>query len=224
MPGHPEPDLADEAAQVATWLTRWLPDGTFVQVAQIDDYPILLEEDALVANAVERRRREFATGRQLARAGLRHFGLPDRPILMGRLRNPLWSDGVIGTLSHDGELCAVALRPADGKVRGIGIDLIAREQRAVRMEELAPMFVTSPAELEIIATLNVAADPPMLLFSLKEAMIKALTFRLDDFVDMRDIEICHGRPFAVRIVDATIDAELFAAMTDRFLVTAATIR
>jgi 4'-phosphopantetheinyl transferase EntD len=111
-----------------------------------------------------------------------------------------------------------------GTVRGIGIDLIARAQRAGRMDDLAPMFVTSAAELTAIATLDVPADPPMLLFSLKEAAIKALSFRLDDFIDMRAIEICRGRPFAIGIADATIDAELFAAVTDRYLVTAATIR
>nr|QEO74730.1 4'-phosphopantetheinyl transferase [uncultured bacterium] len=123
MPGHPE------IAQVVSCLTRWLPHETYVQAARIDHYPVLPEELALVADAVERRRREFVTGRWLARAGLRQFGLPDRPILMGRLRNPLWPDGVLGTLSHDGELCAVALRRA-GAVRGIGIDLMSLAERA----------------------------------------------------------------------------------------------
>jgi enterobactin synthetase component D len=220
MPGRPDP--TGEAAEVADLLTRWLPDGTFVQAARIDDHPVLPEELALVADAVARRRQEFVTGRWLARAGLRHFGLPDRPILMGRLRNPLWPDEVIGTLSHDGDLCAVALRRRD-TVRGIGIDLIERSRRAGRMDDLAPIFVTSSAELDVIATLDVAVDPSMLLFGLKEAVIKALAFRLDDFIDMREIEICHGRPFAVRIADATIDVALFAAVTE-YLVTAATIR
>jgi 4'-phosphopantetheinyl transferase EntD len=219
-----EPDLAEEAARVTGLLRRWLPDGTFVRAARIDDYPLLPQEDALVANAVERRRREFATGRSLARAGLRHFGLTDQPIPIGRLHNPLWPDGVIGTLSHDGELCAVALRRKGGEARGIGIDLIALAQRAGRMADLAPMFLTGTDELDSIATLDVAADPPLLLFSLKEAVIKALSFRLDDFIDMRAIEICRGRPFAIRIADAAIDAELFAAVTESYLVTAATIR
>jgi enterobactin synthetase component D len=215
-------DLADEAAEVARLLTRWMPDGTFVQAAGIDDHPVLPAEAALVATAVERRRHEFVTGRWLARAGLRHFGLPDRPILMGRLRNPLWPNGMIGTISHDGALCAVALRRRDS-VRGIGIDLIERTRRAGRMDDLAPMFLTNSDELAVIGALDVAADPWMVLFSLKEAVIKALSFRLDDFVDMRAIEIRQGEPFAIRIADATIDVELFAAMTE-YLVTAATIR
>jgi 4'-phosphopantetheinyl transferase EntD len=217
MPGSPE------IAQVTSCLTRWLPHETYVQAAAIDDYPVLPEELALVADAIERRRREFATGRWLARAGLRQFGLPDRPILMGRLRNPLWPDGVLGTLSHDGEHCAVALRRA-GAVRGIGIDLMSLAQRAGRVGDLAPMFVASTSEMDGIATLNVPADPAMLLFSLKEATIKALSFRLVDFIDMREIEIRHGHGFEIRMADGVIQAELFAAVTDRYLVTAATIR
>nr|QEO74731.1 4'-phosphopantetheinyl transferase [uncultured bacterium] len=86
------------------------------------------------------------------------------------------------------------------------------------------MFVTSADEMDSIATLNVPADPAMLLFSLKEAAIKALSFRLVDFIDMREIEIRHGGGFEIRMADGVIQAELFAAVTDRYLVTAATIR
>jgi enterobactin synthetase component D len=217
------PDPTGEIRQVESCLTRWLPHETYVQAAAIDDYPVLPEELALVADAIERRRREFATGRWLAREGLRHLGLPDRPILMGRLRNPLWPDGVLGTLSHDAELCAVALRRA-GAVRGMGIDLMSLAQRAGRMDDLTPMFLTSAGELDSIATLNVPVDPAMLLFSLKEAAIKALSFRLTDFIDMREIEIRHADSFELRMADGIIRAELFAAVTDRYLVTAATIR
>ena len=101
---------------------------------------------------------------------------------------------MLGTLSHDGELCAVALRRV-GAVRGIGIDLMSLAERAGRVGDLAPMFVTGTGEMDSIATLNVPADPAMLLFSLKEAAIKALSFRLNDFIDMRAIEIRHADSF-----------------------------
>jgi enterobactin synthetase component D len=219
MPGHPD------ITQVESCLTRWLPDETFVRAARIGDCPSLPEEQELIANAVEKRRHEFATGRWLAREGLRHFGLADQPLLMGRLRNPLWPDGVLGTLSHDGDLCAVALLRKSAMVLGIGIDLISLAERAGRIGDLAPMFVTSPGETDSIATLNVPADPAMLLFSLKEAAIKALSFHLTDFIDMRAIELRRaGDCFELRMADGTIRAELFAAVTDRYLVTAATIR
>jgi 4'-phosphopantetheinyl transferase EntD len=220
------PKLAGEIGQVEHALRGWLPSDTFVKAAGIDDYPMLPEEQALMARAVDRRRREFATGRWLSRQGLRHFGLPDRPIMVGRLRNPLWPESVIGTISHDGDLCAVALRrDASVPAAGIGIDLVALSRsRADRMDELASMFVVEPGELSSVATLNVPVDPELLLFSLKESVIKAMVSRLDNFIDMRAIEIRRPDKFEVRMVDTVIPVDLFAAVAAGYLVTAASVR
>ena len=89
-------------------LKQWFPTA-FVRAAEIKSYPLLQEEEALVVRAVASRRNEFSTGRWLARQGLQGLGLADSPIGMGRLRNPLWPSNVVGTISHDGDLCAVAL-------------------------------------------------------------------------------------------------------------------
>jgi 4'-phosphopantetheinyl transferase EntD len=234
MPGHRDPDpvLKSEAAGepgmadgIKRCLDSWFPSETFVKAARIDDYPILPEERALVSRAVERRRLEFATGRWLARQGLRSFGLPDRPIMMGRLRNPVWPEPVIGAISHDGVLCAVALRRKDaGCAIGIGLDLVSLPQRAGRMNDLTRMFVADASEMDEVATLNVPVDPALLLFSLKESVIKAISFRLDDFIDMRAIEIRRGDMFEIHLADAMIAAELFAAVRSGYLITAAVVR
>jgi 4'-phosphopantetheinyl transferase EntD len=217
--------VAREAAEVERLLRGWFPAGTFVKAAPIGEQPILPEEAALMANAVEHRRLEFATGRWLAREGLRHFGLPDAPIPMQRLRNPLWPPSILGAISHDGALCAAAiLHNTPPVVRGIGFDLIALAQRAGRMEELAPMFVVDAAELAGIARLNPATDPNMLLFSGKESVIKAMTFRLDRFIDMRELTIRHTDGFDIHFEGSVTRAELFAAVTGSYLITAAIVR
>jgi enterobactin synthetase component D len=219
------PPQAGEAGLVERVLSGWFPSETFIKAARIDDYPILPEEHALIARAVNRRRREFATGRWLARGGLRHFGVPDQPILMGRLRNPLWPQSVIGTISHDGDLCAVALRRKGmGPVRGIGMDLVSLPQQAGTMDELASMFMANGGELDGVAQLNVPVDPALLLFSLKESVIKAMTSQLDGFIDMRAIEIRTADTFAIHVADRPIQADLFAAVTGAYLVTAVSVR
>lgn len=228
MPGSPDPappDAVREAAEVERYLREWFPPGTFVKAAPIGDHPVLPEEAALMASAVEHRRLEFATGRWLAREGLRHFGLPDAPIPMQRLRNPLWPPSVLGAISHDGELCAAALfRNEPPAVRGIGFDLILLAQRTGRMEELAPMFVVDSQELADIAVINPAADPHMMLFSLKESVIKAMTFRLARFIDMRELEIRQTGRFDINFEGNVTRAELFAAVTGQYLLTAAIVR
>jgi enterobactin synthetase component D len=217
--------LACEAGLVERTLRGWFPSETFIKAARIDDYPILPEEQALIARAVDRRRREFATGRWLAREGLRHFGLPDRPILIGRLRNPLWPQPVIGTISHDGDLCAVALRRKGmGPVRGIGMDLVCLSQQAGTMDELTSLFMANASELDSVAPLNVPVDPALLLFSLKESVIKAMASQLDGFIDMRAIEIRSADTLAIQMADRLIQADLFAAVTGEYLVTAVNVR
>jgi enterobactin synthetase component D len=219
------PTLACEAGLVERALGGWFPRETFIKAARINDYPILPEERALIVRAVDHRRREFATGRWLAREGLRHLGLPDRPILMGKLRNPLWPQSVIGTISHDGDLCAVALRrDGIGPMRGIGMDLASLPHRAGTMDELAHMFMANAGEMDSVAPLNVPVDPALLLFSLKESVIKAMAAQLDGFIDMRAIEIRATDTFAIHMADRLIQADLFAAVTGGYLVTAVTIR
>jgi enterobactin synthetase component D len=219
------PTLACEVGLVERALSGWFPNETFIRAATIGDYPILPEEHALVMRAVDRRRREFATGRWLAREGLRHFGLPDQPILMGTLKDPLWPQCVIGTISHDGDLCAVALRRKGiGPVCGIGMDLILLPQRAGTMDALASMFMANAGESDSVALLNVPVEPALLLFSLKESVIKAMASRLDDFIDMRMIEIRAADTFAVHVADRLIEADLFAAVTGGYLVTAVNLR
>jgi enterobactin synthetase component D len=228
MPGSPDSatgDVAREAVEVERLLCGWFPANTFVKAAPIGDRPIHPEEAALMANAVEHRRLEFATGRWLAREGLRHFGLPDAPIPMQRLRNPMWPSSVLGAISHDGDLCAAAiLYNTPFVVRGIGFDLISLAQRTGRMEELAPMFVVDAAELACVVKLCTAADSNMLLFSLKESIIKAMTFRLDRFIDMRELAIRHTDGFDIHFEGSVTRAELFAAVTDQYLLTAAIVR
>ncbi len=214
-------ELSRDIEQIECSLKQWFPSQAFVKAAKIQDYPILPEEQALVANAVSSRQREFATGRWLSRQGLQSFGLPDQPIKMGRLRNPLWPESVTGTISHDGELCAVVLMQKQQHCEaGIGIDLVSLPQRVGRMDELAPMFLANADELSTMAAFNLSVDPALLLFSVKESVVKAMSFRLDDFIDMRAIEIYHADKLRFRISGNAVSADVVAATTGNYLVTA----
>ncbi|MDP1771716.1 MAG: 4'-phosphopantetheinyl transferase superfamily protein [Methylobacter sp.] len=215
-------ELSRDIEQIEHSLKQWfLPGQAFVKAAKIQDYPILPEEQALVAKAVSSRQHEFATGRWLSRQGLQSFGLPDEPIKMGRLRNPLWPKSVSGTISHDGKLCAVVLmQKHQHSEAGIGIDLVSLPQRAGRMDELTPMFLANADELSAMAAFNLAVDPALLLFSIKESVVKAMSFKLDDFIDMRAIEIHHSDKMRFSISGNAICADITAATTGNYLVTA----
>ena len=79
------------------------------------------EEAAAVQHAVEKRRREFAVGRMLARAALAAIGDPPSAIPTGNHREPVWPAGIVGSITHCAGYCAAAVA-RDAMVVALGID------------------------------------------------------------------------------------------------------
>lgn len=130
---------------------------------------LLPEEAALVANAVAKRRNEFARGRACARAALSRLGVRGFALLSGSEREPLWPEGVVGSVTHTEGLCAVAVAAAN-RYPGIGIDVEPALPLTAKLIER----VCRPDELARLSTLA-GLDPPTaarLVFSAKEAAYK----------------------------------------------------
>jgi len=145
--------------------------------------PLFAEEASQIASAVERRRLEFARGRNCARAALRRLGVPDAPLLSGSQREPLWPATVVGSITHTEGLCvaAVALR---SRYAGIGIDVELDEPLSPSVAER----VATEAETSSLASMPhlVAAR---LVFSAKEAFYKCQFYRTRQFLDFFDVSI-----------------------------------
>ncbi|XVU26702.1 4'-phosphopantetheinyl transferase family protein [Actinoplanes sp. CA-054009] len=125
-------------------------------------------EEHLIARATEGRRREFITGRRSAREALRRLGLAPVPILTGPRRQPLWPDGVVGSITHCAGYRAAAVARS-GAVASVGIDA---EPHDALPPEVVP-GVTLPAEREMLAALGGELHWDRLLFSAKESIYKA---------------------------------------------------
>lgn len=71
---------------------------------------LFAEEQEVIARAVEKRQREFATGRTCARQALEQLGIAATAIPSGERGEPRWPEGVVGSITHcDGyRACAVA--------------------------------------------------------------------------------------------------------------------
>ncbi len=69
-------------------------------------------------------------------------------------------------------------------------------------------------------TMNIAADPAVILFSVKESIIKAMSSQLNDFIDMRAIKVGYTDNLYFRISGNTVDAHVMAAVAGDYLVTA----
>jgi 4'-phosphopantetheinyl transferase EntD len=112
----------DRAPRVADVLAALLPPGVASAVRDPSEAVELHPEEAVyVARAVEKRRREFASGRACARLAMAELGLEPRAIPAGPRREPLWPVGVVGSLTHTVGFCAAAVTTRDAYA-GLGID------------------------------------------------------------------------------------------------------
>ncbi len=132
-----------------------------------DEVELFPEEQAAVRNAVEKRRREFASGRLCARRALAELGIGPVAVPRGERGEPCWPAGVVGSITHcEGyRACAVA---RSREVAAVGIDA----QRNAPLPEGVWERVAFGAELQRGREfVGVHADA--LLFSAKESVYKA---------------------------------------------------
>lgn len=103
-------------------LERILPVGTsfFATAGDLPDGAPLTAEESEVERALQRRR-ELASARACARRALAGLGVESAPVLAGPDGEPLWPDGVVGSVAHcDGFRGCAAARAED--FAAIGVD------------------------------------------------------------------------------------------------------
>lgn len=132
---------------------------------------LFAEEQALLANSVEKRRNEFTTARMCAREALQALGFPPVAILTGERGEPLWPPHALGSITHCQTYRAAAVARSS-EVLTLGIDA---EPHAALPDGLIG-DIARPEELPHLRRLR--ADVPevhwdRLLFSAKESVYKA---------------------------------------------------
>jgi 4'-phosphopantetheinyl transferase EntD len=185
------------------------------------EVPLYAEESLALGGAVDKRRREFVTGRACARQALARLGFRPRSVAIGRRGEPVWPQGVVGSITHcrGYVACAVASRENLG---AIGIDA---EPHAALGEGILPEIVT-PAENERLTDLR-AAWPDVhwdrVWFSAKEAVYKAWFPLTKRWLGFHDVELTvdrANRTFVaqLRVPGARIDGESISHFKGRCLV------
>jgi 4'-phosphopantetheinyl transferase EntD len=169
------------------------PPDVAVAWARLDDDPseLFAEEEACVARAVPRRRREFAHGRSCARRALAVLGFAPAPLRVGSAREPLWPDGAVGSITHDREV-SIAVAARSSVYRGIGVDVEPDEpltpgvaRRIWSDEEAAAAQAGAVVPLE---------SAPKLVFAAKEAVYKCQFPVTRSYVGFQDVSIeLHAR-------------------------------
>lgn len=190
-------------------IERVLPPGVAsAWTAGDPEVRLFPEEAARIEGAVPSRRREFATGRHCARTALARLGVPAAPIATGERGQPLWPDGITGSITHcAGYRAAVAVRR--DRLRAIGID--AEVHRPLPAELTGTVLLPEEqADLARLAGAHPGLHWPAIAFSAKESLYKAwftLTERWLGFHDARlrfDGAILDSAIFDSAILDSAI--------------------
>ncbi len=149
-------------------LNSLFPSSAVVVTADASmwESPLRPEEEALIANVIEKRQREFRAGRHAAHAALTRLRAPDSPLLRGERREPLWPDGHVGSIAHCNDLCVSVCAKRDDLL-GLGIDVEPLEPLAEGVER----YIHTAQEAAWVAD-NADDHPQRLIFSAKESLYK----------------------------------------------------
>jgi len=182
-------------------LTGQLGQAFGVACSGVDGNPESLypEERIAIQQAVPRRQREFAAGRQAAREAMARMGLPALAIPCAPDRSPIWPQGVTGSITHNTRSCVVVVCRLESGY-AVGIDL----------ETDSPL---EPALWDTICTPEerhwIQAQPMPLrgvwatrMFSAKEAFYKWQYPRTRQMLEFHDVQV------ALNPCDLTFQAQL----------------
>lgn len=143
-------------------------------------------EADVVARAVAKRVREFATGRRLAHDLLDALGCVDVPLLPDDRRAPRWPVGVRGTIAHCRDGCVVAVT-TDGRIAGLGLDI----EPATPLRAELVRRILADDEREVLAARD-EAERGLLAkaaFCAKEAVYKAISARVGVVLEFSDVRL-----------------------------------
>lgn len=191
-------DLAREDALVET--TSLFPGVTALAVRlgpHLDKYASALTPAELPDNParVAKRTREMIGGRVLARVLMHRMGIEPQPLLRGLDRAPIWPKGVVGSITHTEEICAIAMA-ASSEFSAVGIDI---EPRIAVREPLWDRIARND-EMTRMAPLD--GIKIRWLFCAKEAFFKAqfgLTSRMLYHHDVSVVPLDDDGAFRVKV-------------------------
>jgi enterobactin synthetase component D len=180
--------MAEQRFRTST-LRSILPAGTILECVEIGDYCFDLDpaESRHIAYAVQKRKNEFSSGRYCAKQALRKLLLHRFTIPVGPMREPIWPNGVSGSISHD-DGYALAVVAAARDIPMLGVDITSGQ----RLDETLIGMICSEAEIHRIGKLTLqdeGCDPYKLIFSLKESIYKCLFPLVKRVFDFRDVSV-----------------------------------
>lgn len=160
-------------------------------------------ERSCVQHAVSKRRKEFFSGRYYARQALHFCDAPMIAIGRGAKGEPLWPQGILGSLSHSDDYVMAAVTRST-ILSGFGLDFHSHQQH---VEPSLTSLLCNEGECELLADLVDAPLALTALFSVKEAAAKAISPHIDEYLEFRRVHLHRAEQHLIATIDG-YDARL----------------
>jgi 4'-phosphopantetheinyl transferase EntD len=199
--------------------THWHDEDAVLILDAIGDHRASLfsDEIALARDMTDQRALEFAAGRHVARTALVTLGLPGVSIPVGKGGEPLFPDGIAGSITHTSRHAA-ALVSGKRRYRSVGVD--ADDERALGT---AAAYLMTAEEIALVMCQGHASSETQaqsVVFSAKEALFKcqyvATGKREMDFDEVMLVKSNQPRSFKARLVSPDPDLETILANIEIF--------
>jgi 4'-phosphopantetheinyl transferase EntD len=155
------------------------------QVGSFSGALLPLEKLALGPGARLKRRQEFTAGRTCARMALEEFGITDTSVLIGKKREPLWPEQIVGSITHCEGYCA-AVVAGQRSFAALGVD--AETNRALP-EEVLSLVADHDEQRWLHSAPKCAIHWDRLLFSIKESVYKVWYPLVGTWLGFHDVRV-----------------------------------
>lgn len=174
------------ADRLSACLQQILPTRVGVAAIDVDEVAKATIPSELVLQGVgAKRQREFAAGRFAARRAIGACGHTPVYPARGDDRQPLWPQGMVGSISHTDHY-ALAAATAASTAASLGIDL----EQIRELRPGLPEKVLTSGELNLLRSAGRCTDAGVLkLFAFKESVYKAMYPVFGRYIGFREVEI-----------------------------------
>lgn len=160
-----------------------------------------------IARSVAKRQAEYFYGRLCARRALQAIGITGHTVHTGKQREPVWPQGVVGSISHNDEFAvAVAMRQGEGSALGIDVERVVEGES----QDALIATVVSASELAYLQSLapGIALGCALtIVFSAKESFFKACYPEVGRYFDFDAVTVTLVDP-VTQVVELTINDTL----------------
>jgi enterobactin synthetase component D len=204
--------LPDEVLQEAIFVRCQFNANQYSDTL-FEEYGIAFHQS--LSKAVPKRRAEFLAGRYCAQQALIRLGFNHTHVDIGKNRNPIWPEGVVGSISHDNDSATAIVKHKVTAYSSVGIDV----EKWIGENDVQSMWevIVADDEYRLLSDSFLPLNQILtIIFSAKECFFKAvykLVGQYFGFEEAKVTEIYHA-PTSGR-VKLTISECLKKALTHR---------